>query len=398
VLFISGSIGLGHVGRDLEIAKALRRMDPTLEICWLADDPARLVLVQAGERLLPEVKFWAHANATLNNAAKRYQANLVQWIMNMRKEWKTNIEIVAKLIETEPFDLVVGDEAYEVLIERVNNPAFRKFPFVMIYDAIGLDRVTRSPVDALTTYMINRLWAKGLLAGKSVADRSLFIGEVEDVPDEKFGFRLPNRRKLILEHVDFVGYVLSFNPKEYTDKDKMRRLLGYGTQPLLVCSIGGTSAGKDLLGLCTQAYPLIKKKIPELKMVLVCGPQLSPDSIQAPEGVTVCGYVPELYKHLAAADLCIVTGGGTVTLELTALQRPFLYFPLKQHVEQEVDVANRCKRHGAGVRMAFSKTTPELLAATVLSNLEKQVNYAPFPANGAQNAANFINQILNEKA
>ncbi len=397
VLFISGSIGLGHVGRDIEIVRALRKIEPTVEVSWLADDPASMILEQTGEKLLPEVKVWAHANAKMNSSAEGYKANLVKWIMSMRKDWKANAQIVAKLVEEEHFDLVVGDEAYEVLIERTMNPGFRNFPFVMIYDCIGIDRVTQNLMDAIGTYMINRLWAKGLQAGKPVADRSLFIGEVEDVADQKFGFMLPNMRNLAMEQVDFVGYVLSFNPEEYREKNRARQLLGYSNQPLIFCTIGGTSAGKDLLTLCEHAYPIIKTKLPNLKMVLVCGPNVNPESIQAPEGVEVRGYVPELHKHLAAADLCIVTGGGTVTLELTALGRPFLYFPLKQHVEQEVNVTFRCERQRAGVRMDFSKTNPEMLAAAVLSNFGKQVNYAPFPTDGAKNAALLISQVINEK-
>ncbi len=53
-LFISGSIGLGHVGRDLAIAQELRRLRPDVEIDWLAGDPATRQLKLAGERLLPE--------------------------------------------------------------------------------------------------------------------------------------------------------------------------------------------------------------------------------------------------------------------------------------------------------------------------------------------------------
>lgn len=102
-------------------------------------------------------------------------------------------------------------------------------------------------------------------------------------------------------------------------------------------------------------------------MVLVCGPRLSAGSIWAAEGIDVKGYVPELYKHLAAADICIVTGGGTITLELTALRRPFLYFPLQQHFEQELDVASRCQRQKAGVKMRFSETTPESSAREQLA-------------------------------
>lgn len=61
-------------------------------------------------------------------------------------------------------------------------------------------------------------------------------------------------------------------------------------------------------------------------MILVCGPRLSYDSLEAPESVEVKGYVPALYEHFAASDLAIIRGGATSTLELTALNRPFLFF------------------------------------------------------------------------
>jgi predicted glycosyltransferase len=396
VLFISGSLGLGHVGRDIEIAKALGKIEPEVEICWLADDPATMVLLHAGEKVLPEVKFWAHGNEKLGNSAKNYEANLVKLTMGMMKDWKSNAQVVANLMEKEHFDLVVGDETYELVIEMGNNPSFKTFPFVMIYDFVGLDSVTWNPVDVVSTYMANRIWVKGMQSGGSVAERSLFVGEIGDVPDKKFGFMLPNRRALAIKTLDFLGYILTFNPEEYWNKTTVRKVLGYGDEPLIVCSIGGTSAGKELLSLCAQAYPLLREKLPGLRMILVCGPLLQPDSVRAPQGVDVKGYIPDLYKHLAAADLCIVTGGGTVTLELTALQKPFLYFPLKQHFEQEGAVAPRCERHGAGVKMDYTKTTPELLAKTVLSNFGKDVHYAAIPTNGADKAAQIISQVLDK--
>ena len=121
---------------------------------------------------------------------------------------------------------------------------------------------------------------------------------------------------------------------------------------------------------------------------------MSPESVKAPEGVKVLGYVPKLYRHLGAADLCIVSAGGTITLELTALQKPFLYFPLEQHFEQEVGVASVCQRHRAGVRMTRSKTSPETLAEAILSNLGKTVDYAKIPINGAKEAARRIAELL----
>jgi UDP-N-acetylglucosamine:LPS N-acetylglucosamine transferase len=396
LLFISGSVGLGHVGRDLAIVNALRNIEPDVDVFWLAEDPAAMVITQAGERLLPEAKFLAHGNAELSNSAEGYNANLVRWVMNMRKGWAANAKMIAEIVERENFDLVVGDEAYDLIIERTSNPNFKRFPFMMIYDLIGVDSVSRNPVDVVAAYMINRLWANALRAKPPLTEKNLFIGEVEDIPDRKFGFVLPNRRELARKHVDFVGYVLSFDPDEYRDKAKIRKLLGYGEEPLVICSIGGTSAGKELLDLCAKAYPIMRKELPNLRMLLVCGPLLSPDLIKVQEGVEVKGFVPELFKHLAAADLCIVTGGGTITLELTALRQPFLYFPLQKHFEQEIEVVLRCRRHNAGVGMDYSKTTPESLAKEALSNMGKKTNYAQIPTSGAENTAVIISQILKE--
>jgi predicted glycosyltransferase len=397
ILFISGSIGLGHIGRDIEIAKALRNADQSIDISWLAEDPASTVLTQAGETLLPEAKQIASWNTKLENSASEYNTNLVRITMNVRKDWSSNAKIVARAIQECHFDLVIGDETYELLVEMVNHSDYKKFPFVMIYDFIGIDTVTSNPLDKFYGYMINRVWAEAMEGGTRFAEKSLFIGEPQDIPDRNFGFMLPNRRELAMKNLDFVGYILSFNPDSFKEKEKVRKNLGYGNEPLIVCSIGGTSAGKDLLDLCAKAYPLIKKEIPDLKMILVCGPHLPTNFIQAQEGIEIRGYVPELYRHLAAADLAIVTGGGTITLELTALQKPFLYFPLRAHFEQEVAVANRCSRHGAGVRMDYDLTTPEQLAKTVLSNIHKKVNYSSIPINGAKEAAKLIEQTLREK-
>lgn len=394
ILFVSGSIGLGHVGRDLEIAGALRRLLPEVEISWMAEPPATTVLEKAGERLLPEARLLCSANAEMEGLASEYRANLIQFTKGMMKGWAENAKVYDEVLGKYGFDLLVGDEPYDIMIAMVKNPGLKKCPFVVIYDFLGLDATTWNPVDYVVAYMVNRLWVKFLRSEPPLANRSIFIGEMEDVPDRTFGVMLPNRRRLAEKLIDFVGYVLPEDIEAYRNKAEARKILGYGSEPLVLCSIGGTSAGRDLLELCAKAYPMVKEKIPDVQMILVCGPRLPPDSIQAPEGVKVVGYVPNLYRHLGAADLCIVTGGGTITLELTALKKPFLYFPLEQHVEQEVAVAGRCQRHGAGIRMTCSKTTPGLLSEAIVSNIGRNVDYASVPTDGSMEAAKIIEAIL----
>jgi predicted glycosyltransferase len=394
ILFISGSLGLGHIGRDLAIVNKLRELNPDVQVSWLADYPATLVLEQAGEKLLPEAKMVTHGNKELDSHSGNHGANLTRWVMNMRKNWSKNAKIVLDLIKKSNYDLVIGDETYDLAIEFLKDPSLKSFPFVIIFDFLGLDRVTDSPVDALVTYYTNRIWVRTITHDPSFYEKILFVGELEDIADKRFGLFLPNRREIAKRYFDFVGYVFPFNPKDYSDIVKVRRELGYGSKPLGVCSIGGTSAGRDLLDLCLKALPLIREQIEGFEMVLVCGPEASIDGEDV-EGARIVGYLPELYKHLAACDVAVVTGGGTVTLELTALNKPFLYFPLEDHFEQEVAVSGRCERHGAGVRMRFSKTTPELLAKEVVSIFGKKVSYDNIPVDGAKKSADLINELLN---
>jgi UDP:flavonoid glycosyltransferase YjiC (YdhE family) len=173
----------------------------------------------------------------------------------------------------------------------------------------------------------------------------------------------------------------------------VRAALGYDDRPLVLCSVGGTAVGAGLLRLCAAAYPHLEQHVPDVRMVLVCGPRVDPASIAAPQGVEVRGYVPRLYEHFAACDVAVVQGGGTTTLELTALRRPFLYFPLEKHFEQNLVVAERVARHQPGKRMHYSETTPEQLADAIVDLVGSRGSWPAIPTDGAAEAAELINEL-----
>jgi hypothetical protein len=111
--------------------------------------------------------------------------------------------------------------------------------------------VTNNPLDWIGTYNWNRTWSKDYMYGHpAVFDLGLFVVEEENIPDKKFGFMLPNRRDWAKEQLKFIGYILPFNPKEYEDKTRIRSKLNYGKEPFIICSIGGTPIGKELLKMC----------------------------------------------------------------------------------------------------------------------------------------------------
>lgn len=397
VLYVSGSIGMGHVTRDLAIAMELRKRHPDVEISWLACEPASQVIRDAGESLLPEAALYSNPTLVWETTSKGYEISPLRGYLKFGTGWTYRaFEVFQKATSRERFDLAIGDETIEIIGIFGRNPRLKKMPFIYIDDYIRGGVPTRNPLSILVRWYINRhLYSKkDLERPPAQMDMCLFVGEEEDIPDAKIGFMLPNCREWARACCRFVGYVFPFDPQEYRDRAKVRASLGYGKEPLVICSIGGTAIGKELLLLCGASYSIIKERLPGLRMILVCGPRLAAQSLDVPQGVEVRGYVPNLYQHLAASDLAVVQGGGTTTMELTALRRPFLYFPLENHWEQQLLVAGALKRHGAGINMTYSNTTPESLAEAVVSNIGKEVTYRPIPTDGAQKAAQLISQFL----
>lgn len=399
ILFISGSIGLGHVTRDLAIAAELRRLCPGLRLVWLAADAARQVLVEVGEELAAGADSFSGETNFAEQLAGRFRLcftnpaimlkspRVFQGLVRLVRDQRRNVACFQKLTQGRRFDLMIADEAYDIILAIVRQPSLKPAPMAMIFDFVGLDAVTRNPLERLWVHLLN--WGGTGLVKRfpRVFDLTLLVCEEADVADKPLGLFLPNRRELAKSFAKFVGYVCPFDPAEYWNRTQLRERLGYGPDPLVICAIGGTAIGAPLLELCGRAFPILKRRFPKLRMVVVCGPRLSPEKLQLPIEVARRGYVPRLYEHLAACDLAIVQGGGTTTLELTALQRPFLYFPLEHHFEQRCHVAKRLERQGAGVRLEYRDTTPESLAAAVSANIGAEARYPLIATDGARKAA-----------
>ena len=406
VLFISGSIGLGHVTRDMAIAAALRTLCPHLDLRWLAADPAGRALKAEGEQLVPEAAAYLGETELAEDLARGFSlrmTNPIQWLrcpfllsrlVRLIRHQKSNLALFKSLLQTERFDLVIADEAYDLLMGIARDPTLKPASLAMIFDFVGLDTASRNPLGWLTVQLANWYGVRLIRRFPRLFDLTMMVGEEADVPDKAFGLFLPNRRELAKEVTKFIGYVCPFDPTDYRDRAAFRRRLGYGPAPLVICSVGGTAVGRPLLELCGRVFPLLRSQMPDLQMVAAGGPRLAADWVRLPDGVERMSYVHRLYEHLAACDLAIVQGGGTTTLELTALRRPFIYFPLEGHFEQRIHVAGRIERHRAGVRLEFNATTPQQLASAVMSNIGTEVGYPAIATNGARKAAELIVELL----
>jgi UDP:flavonoid glycosyltransferase YjiC (YdhE family) len=129
-------------------------------------------------------------------------------------------------------------------------------------------------------------------------------------------------------------------------------------------------------------------------MVVVAGPRIDPGCLDPPADVEVRTYVPDLYQHLSVCDVAVVQGGLTTTMELTAGRRPFVYFPLANHFEQQYHVRHRLDRYGAGVAMDYAVSTAQDIAESIAKALSSSVDYVAVDSDGAARAAALLADLI----
>jgi UDP:flavonoid glycosyltransferase YjiC (YdhE family) len=112
------------------------------------------------------------------------------------------------------------------------------------------------------------------------------------------------------------------------------------------------------------------------------------------------GYVHDLHEMLAACDVALVQGGLSTTMERVAARRPFLYFPLTGHFEQNRHVAHRLERYGVPdwARVPFAEASATTIAERLARALASPACYRPVEPDGAARAADQIAPLLEPAA
>jgi pimeloyl-ACP methyl ester carboxylesterase/predicted glycosyltransferase len=394
-LYVSSPIGLGHAWRDIAIADELRRQVPGLEIHWLAQHPVTTVLERRGETIHPASHELAGESAHIDREAGEHDLHAFQAIRRLDEIFCANFMLFHDVVCERQYDLWIGDEAWEVDHFLHENPELKTAPFAWLTDFVGfLPMPAGGEREAFLTADHNAEMIEHVERYPSVRDRAIFVGERDDVVPGRFGPGLPEIREWTERHYDFAGYVPGFDPATVADRAALRVELGYGDEPLCLVSVGGSGVGAPLLRRVIEALPLVRERVPGLRMVAVAGPRIDPASLPRVEGLEILGYVHELYRHLAACDVAIVQGGLTTTMELVAAQRPFISLPLESHFEQRFHVRHRLDRYGARAWLDYRNAGPEEIATALADEIRREVTYLPVEAGGAARAAARIAELI----
>jgi pimeloyl-ACP methyl ester carboxylesterase/predicted glycosyltransferase len=386
-LFVSSPIGLGHAWRDVRIADALRRRRPGIEIEWLAQEPVTTVLRERGETVHPASAELASESDHIDREGGEHDLHVFQALRRMDEIFCANFMVFHDLVRDEHFDVWIADEGWEVDHFLHENPELKTAPYAWLTDFVGyLPMPAGGEREAFLTADYNAETIEHVERYPSVRDRSIFVGEPDDVVPGTFGPGLPEIRAWTERHYAFSGYIPGFDPQSLSRAER--------DEPLCVVAVGGSGVGASLLRRAVEALPLARERVPGLRMLAVAGPRIDPATLPQVDGLEVRGYVHELYRELAACDVAVVQGGLTTTMELVTAGRPFVSLPLANHFEQRFHVRHRLDRHGARDWLEYADASPERLADAIVAAIGSQPTYRPVDPGGAERAAALIAQLV----
>jgi pimeloyl-ACP methyl ester carboxylesterase/predicted glycosyltransferase len=395
-LFISSPIGLGHARRDVAIADELRSLHPDVEIDWLAQDPVTRVLDARGEHVHPASSLMASESGHIERESGEHDLNAFQALRNMDEIQVANFMLVDEVMGSGQYDLVVGDECWELDYQLHENPNLKKTSYAWLTDFVGyIPMPSGGEREALVAADYNSDMIEQVERYGRIRDKAIFVGNPDDIIPGTFGPELPKIRDWTEANYDFSGYVTGFDPRALGERAELRAEFGYHEdEKVCIVSVGGSGVGVDLIRRVVESHSVATGAISDLRMIVVTGPRIDPTSLPQIAGVEYLEYVDRLYRHLAVADLAIVQGGLTTTMELTAAKVPFVYVPLRNHFEQNVHVRARLDRYKAGRLMDYEDVVPDNLASVMAEEIGRDVDYVDVESNGAVVAAAMIGELL----
>ena len=229
-------------------------------------------------------------------------------------------------------------------------------------------------------------------------DRSLFVGDPEDVVPHGLGPGLPSIREWTDATFDYCGYVTGFDPVADPDRAGVRAELGYrDDEQVCLVTVGGSGVGLDLLRRIVAAYPQARSQVPGLRMVVVTGPRIDPAQLTRrcrPTSRATWG------AGSRSARTCTTCGGTwrSATSPSCRAASPRRWSSPRTGGRSSTSRCGTTSSSSSTYGTAstgtapggWSTTTPprpEELAGAMAAEIGRTVDYVPVPADGADRVA-----------
>src|SRR6185312_12852972 len=161
----------------------------------------------------------ASESAHITAESGDHDLNAFEAIRRMDEILVANFMVFHDAVEEGEYDLVIGDEAWDVDHFLHENPELKRTAYAWLTDFVGyLPMADGGEREALVAADYNAEMIEHIARYPRIRDRAIFVGDPEDIVDERFGPDLPLIRDWTEAHYDFAGYVSGFNPAEHADR------------------------------------------------------------------------------------------------------------------------------------------------------------------------------------
>ena len=294
LLFFTSPIGLGHATRDIAIAKKLIQFHT--QINFVSGQSACSLISLQGYDVVN-----AYHPKSFFIQCGQLRRPLI-WLLKYLSYYRECKRISEGIINSRQSDIIVSDE---------------DFASIQVADKLDKRRILISDITATH-------FTHGIL---SLVEKNM----------NKFMRKIMSKcdRVIIPDFGNDEGNVIYVGPivREVTsDRDALRKKLGFDKKTIVV-SVGGTDAGKQLIGKSIEAFDKLRKRL-DLDLVVVAGPILT-IPIELSHGIRTKGFIDNLHEYIYAADVVISLAGRSTMDESIVYGTPGIFIPIKDHFEQE---------------------------------------------------------------
>ena len=168
------------------------------------------MLQAEGERIHPASRCLANESGHFESESAEHDLHCFHAWRRMDEILVANFMVFDDLVREQSYDLWIGDEAWELDYFLHENPELKRAAYVWLTDFVGW--LPMADEGALTADY-NAEMIEHIDRYPRLRDRALFVGDPDDVVDERFGPDLPAIRDWTEQHFDFPGYVTGFTPR-----------------------------------------------------------------------------------------------------------------------------------------------------------------------------------------
>src|SRR5439155_15347421 len=238
----------------------------------------------------------ANESRHIESESAEHDLHCFQALRRMDEILAANFMLFHDVVREERYDLWIGDEAWELDYYLHENPREKRVPFAWLTDFVGfLPMDERDEREAFLASDYNADMVEHVARHPHVRDRALCVGNADDIGPERLGPQLPAIRAWTEGNFDFTGYVTWFDPADLGERTKLRADLGYGDdERVCIVTVGGSGVGGHLLRRVIAAFAEAKERVPELRMIVVAGPRIDPESLPCEPGLEIVPYVHNL--------------------------------------------------------------------------------------------------------